>query len=74
MKLINSRGSNINTQACVEKVGNRFDLILVAAVRSREISRKYKFDENGASVNAPVTALLEIQDGKVGAEYLRKVV
>ena len=75
MKLINSRGNQLNTEQCVENVGgNRFNLVLVAAARSREISRRNRFDENNAGVNAPVTALLEIQDGKVGIEYLKKVV
>lgn len=75
MKLINSRGSQLNTEKCVENVGgNRFNLVLVASVRSREISRRNRYDENNAGINAPVTALLEIQEGKVGIDYLKKVV
>jgi len=74
MKLMNSRGSQIDTQRCVENSGhNRYNLILIAAARSREISRRNRFDENAAGVNAPVTALLEIQEGKIGVDYLKRV-
>jgi DNA-directed RNA polymerase subunit K/omega len=69
-----SRGPMIDTEQCVANVGaNRFDLVLIAAARSREISRKHKADELGTQVNAPVSALLDVQNGLVGREYLKKV-
>jgi DNA-directed RNA polymerase omega subunit len=74
MSLSLSRGPKIDTEACVENAGgNRFDLVLVAAARAREISRKHKHDELTSQVNAPVSALLDIQNGLVGKEYLKKV-
>jgi DNA-directed RNA polymerase subunit K/omega len=69
-----SRGTEINTEDCVTNVGgNRFDLVLIAAARSREIARKHRHDENPAQCNACVSAILEIQDKKIGREYLKKV-
>lgn len=69
-----SRGPQIDTEQCVQNVGgNRFDLVLIAAARSREISRKHKDQELGTQVNAPVSALLDVQQGLVGREYLKKV-
>ena len=69
-----SRGTEINTEKCIENAGgNRFDLVLIAAARAREIARKHKHDEITTQVNAPVSALLEIQAGLIGKEYLRKV-
>ena len=68
-----SRGPTIDTNKCVEKVGGRFDLVLIASVRAREIARKHRNDEMSTQVNAPVSALLEIQEGKIGREYLKKV-
>ncbi len=69
-----SRGPEIDTNLCVDKAGgNRFDLVLIAAARAREISRKHKAAELGTQVNAPVSALLDVQNGLVGKEYLRKV-
>jgi hypothetical protein len=43
MKLTDSRGPTVDTQKCVEQVGgNRFDLVLIATVRARELSRRHK--------------------------------
>ena len=68
-----SRGPSIDTSKCVANVGGRFDLVLIASARAREIARKHRFDEKTTQVNAPVSALLEIQEGKIGREYLKKV-
>lgn len=69
-----SRGPQVDTELCVANVGHsRFDLVLIASARAREISRKHKADELGTQVNAPVSALLDIQQGLVGREYLKKV-
>jgi DNA-directed RNA polymerase omega subunit len=69
-----SRNLDVNTEQCVKNVGgNRYDLVLVAVTRAREISRQHKLSENPKQINAPITALLEIQEGKIGKEYLKKV-
>jgi DNA-directed RNA polymerase omega subunit len=69
-----SRGPEIDTEKCTEQVGgNRFDLVLIASARARELSRRHKMSESKVQMNAPVSALLEIQEGKIGREYLRKV-
>lgn len=69
-----SRGPSINVEQCVSMVGNnRFDLVLIASIRARELSRQHRHDENKAQPNAPVQALLDIQEGRVGASYLRKI-
>ena len=69
-----SRGTSINTEQCVQNIGgNRFNLVLIAATRARELARQHRHAENKGQLNAPVTALLEIQEGKIGAEYLKRV-
>jgi len=74
MKRALSRGTAINTEQCVKNVGNnRFDLVLIASARSREISRQHKMSEDKTHIYPAVSALLEIQEGKIGAEYLNKV-
>lgn len=74
MKLTDSRGPNVDTEKCVAQVGgSRFDLVLIASVRARELSRRHKVAELTTQVNAPVSALLDIQEGKIGKEYLKKV-
>lgn len=71
---VNSRGTTIDTEKCVEQVGgNRFNLVLIAAARAREISRQHRYNENKRQVNAPVSALLEIQEGKLNKDYLKKI-
>ncbi len=69
-----SRGTEVDTERCVQNVGgNKFDLILIAAARSREIARKHKDSESREHNYATVQALLDIQQGTIGREYLTKV-
>ena len=63
---------NIDTDKCVAAVGNRFDLVLIAAVRVRELRRGHAKQVNGTN-SATITALQEIEAGKIGREYLKKV-
>lgn len=62
----------IDTDQCVANVGNRFDLILVASARVRELRRGHakKVPHNNSH---PITALREIEAGHVGRDYLKKV-
>jgi DNA-directed RNA polymerase subunit K/omega len=69
-----SRSPTIDTEKCVENAGgNRFMMVLIAAERSREISRQHRRDENRSHVYPNITALLELQDGKYGIEYIKKI-
>jgi DNA-directed RNA polymerase omega subunit len=53
-------------------VGNRFDLVLIAAARVRELRRGYTKQVTG--LNSPtITALQEIEAGLVGREYLKRI-
>jgi DNA-directed RNA polymerase omega subunit len=74
MKRVLSRGTEINIENCVKNVGdNRFDLVLIASARSREISRQHKMSEDRTHIYPAVSALLDIQEGRIGTEYLKKV-
>ena len=69
-----SRGPGIDTEKCVEMVGgNRFNLVLIASIRARELSRQHRHDEKKSQLYAPVQALLDIQEGRVGVSYLKKI-
>ena len=59
------------SDACVAAVGNRYDLILIAARRARELHRgdAARVDSKHGVV---LTTLKEIEYGKVGREYLLK--
>ena len=69
-----SRGTSVDNELCVSNVGsNRFNMVLIATVRAREIKRRNMNSEHREHIFPIVTALLEIQEGKIGEEYLRKV-
>jgi DNA-directed RNA polymerase omega subunit len=69
-----SRGPEVDTNQCVDlSGGNRFNLVLIAAARAREIKRQHRESVKREHVYSNLTALLEIQSGKIGAEYLKRV-
>ena len=64
--------ARITVEDCLEKIPNRFQLVLAATYRARMLSQGHsaKID----SKNKPgVTALREIAAGEVGLEMLRRV-
>lgn len=69
---IASRGPIIDTEECVRQTGGRYDLVLVAAQRLRELKRIHR--EDTTRYVTPVDALMEVQAGQVSlADYLAKV-
>jgi DNA-directed RNA polymerase omega subunit len=69
-----SRSSQIDINKCIENIGgNRFNLIIIAATRAREISQNNRHSHRHEHKHSPLTAMLEIQDGKLGIEGLLKV-
>jgi hypothetical protein len=69
---VDSRNLQIDTEKCVEQAGGyRYDLILIASERLREIKRQNKSSERYYTA---IDALLDIQEGRVDPiEYLAKV-
>jgi DNA-directed RNA polymerase omega subunit len=73
-KLDVSRTYLLDNDLCVKNVGNsRYDLVLIAAQRSKEIRRANKESNKFEHVHPNITALLEVQSGKIGREYLKRV-
>ena len=70
-----SRGPGIDTELCtINAGGSRFDLVLIASERAREIRRQNKESEKREHVHSIVTALEEIQAGLIEPrKYLNKV-
>jgi DNA-directed RNA polymerase subunit omega len=62
-------------EKCVENVGSsRFDLVLIASARVRELKRgAMPLVENNNSSAPAVLALKEIEEGKIGRELLKKL-
>ena len=65
------RTAGLNSEQAAAMIGNRYDLILAGARRMRELSRgdlpkiTLKFPHS-----AGVTAMLEIEAGKIGRDYI----
>jgi DNA-directed RNA polymerase omega subunit len=75
MKKRTSRVEQIDIEKCVKNSGvGRFDLILMAAARAREIRKQHKTSQEFEHTHTPVTALLEIQANPIDIEeYLAKI-
>lgn len=68
---IESRSSQIDTERCVDQAGGRYDLVIAAAQRLREMKRRAR--ETNTHVTA-IDALLEAQNGQLNmTDYLIKV-
>lgn len=73
MTKVVTRGTQLDMEKIVKNVGgNRFELILAAANRAREIRYKNLESDQFQHVHPIVTALIDIQEGNVGREYLFK--
>jgi DNA-directed RNA polymerase omega subunit len=68
-----SRTGLLDNDKIVENIGNRFTMVIIAAQRARELARQHRYKDDGVHFNAPITALLEMQNGEVGLEYIRKI-
>ena len=65
---------NVDIMKCAEQVGgSQFEMVLIAAVRAREIANKTR-NKKGMQHNSALSeALQEIEAGKIGREYLHKM-
>lgn len=69
-----SRHEQLDVEKCVKQSGgNKFDLIIMAAQRAREIKMGNSHSTKMEHHHGVVTALLEIQSGKVDEEYYKKI-
>jgi DNA-directed RNA polymerase subunit omega len=64
--------ARITSEKAAEAVGNRFDLILIASQRVRELKRGALPKVTGKN-GVIVTALREIEEGLVGRDYLKRI-
>ena len=64
--------ARITSEAVALKIGNIYDMSLIAAARAREIKRG-KISMLGDKNKPIVTAIREVEQGMIGKEYLRKL-
>jgi len=65
--------ARITVEDCLEKIPNRFQLVLAATYRARMLSQGHAPKVDAKNNKPGVTALREIAAGAVGLEMLRKV-
>jgi DNA-directed RNA polymerase subunit omega len=63
--------ARITSEKAVEAVGNRYDLVLIASRRARELSNGHAPHINTDDITV-VKAIREIEHGHVGRDYLHK--
>ena len=62
------------SQEAVDMIGNRFEMVLIACARVRELKRGHKSRlDKPVKAGTTVIALMEIEKGLVGREYLKQV-
>ena len=63
--------ARVTVEDCVKKIPNRFDLVIAAAQRSREISNGNAIEVDRDNDKNPVVALREIADETIDPDKLR---
>lgn len=63
--------ARITSEKAVEAVGNRYDLVLIASRRARELTHGHAPHINTKDTTT-VKAIREIEQGHVGRDYLYK--
>ncbi len=64
--------ARVTVEDCVERIPNRFDLVMTAAQRSREVSAGAQITVERDNDKNPVVALREIADETVDIEQLQE--
>jgi DNA-directed RNA polymerase subunit omega len=60
------------SEEAANMVGSRFDLVLIASHRVRELKRGYRSTLN-TKAGPMITALEEIEAGLIGRDYLKRI-
>ncbi|MDX1540465.1 MAG: DNA-directed RNA polymerase subunit omega, partial [Geminicoccaceae bacterium] len=63
--------ARITVEDCVEKIPNRFELVMLAAQRARDVSAGAPLLVERDNDKNPVVALREIADDKLDLDHLR---
>lgn len=64
--------ARITSEEASRQVGSKYDLVLIASRRVRELRNGYGPEISNPHDSAIITALREIEQGKIGRDYLFK--
>jgi DNA-directed RNA polymerase subunit omega len=65
--------ARVTVEDCLEKIPNRFQLVLAATYRARMLNKGHAPLVDASNNRSSVIALREIAAGKIGIEMLKKV-
>ncbi len=66
--------ARVTVEDCIEVIPNRFDLVLAAGQRARQISSGAQLTIDRDNDKNPVVSLREIADGTVSPDQLREAI
>ena len=61
------------SEDAVNQIGNRYEMVLIASLRARELRRGHQAKIAKGSNGKLVTALKEIEQGLIGRDYLKRI-
>ena len=64
--------ARFTSDKAAQAVGSKFDLILIAAIRARELRNGHTALVKSGN-GTVVTAIREVEEGHIGREYLKKI-
>lgn len=64
--------ARITSEEASRQVGSKYDLVLIASRRVRELRNGHAPSIPNPHLSAVITALREVEQGQVGREYLMK--
>lgn len=71
-EIMSESRARYTSEEAVNQIGNRFDLVLIASTRVRELNRGHA-SKIVSSSGPIVTALMEIEQGLVGRDHLKRM-
>lgn len=64
--------ARVTVEDCIDKVNNRFELVIIAAERTKDLSSGSRSTVNESKHKLPVVALYEIAAGNIDVEQVRQ--
>lgn len=68
-----SRTQEVDIDKCVELIGDRNLMVVIASARARELQQTAKHRQDQVYRSASVDALLDIQNGVIDRNYIREI-
>ena len=68
-----SRTPEVDIEKCVKLIGDRNLMVVIASARAKELQRAAKHRGDQVYRSASIDALLDIQNGVIDKDYIRKM-